>query len=152
MSTREIYAFPTTLLILRKYAQKALCTKPPLSRGVTGKTFTDTEKNNKKTHEIKHRFRLGLQPSNNRNCSITVGHSNVRGLYCNLNQIRFLLKYSKLDVFAITETHLNESIGNSELFIDGYCLWRLDRRDKKGGGVAFYVKRNMDCEIISKYE
>ena len=94
---------------------------------MTGKTFTDTEKNNKKTHEIKHRFRLGLQPSNNRNCSITVGHSNVRGLYCNLNQIRFLLKYSKLDVFAITETHLNESIGNSELFIDGYCLWRLDR-------------------------
>ena len=88
----------------------------------------------------------------NRNCSITVGHSNVRGLYCNLNQIRFLLKYSKLDVFAITETHLNESIDNSELFIDGYCLWRLDRRDKKGGGVAVYVKRNIDCEIVFKYK
>ena len=25
-------------------------------------------------------------------------------------------------------------------------------RDKKGGGVAFYVKRNIDCEIVSKYE
>ena len=48
MSTREIYAFPTTLSILRKYAQKALCTKTPLSRGVTGKTFTDTEKKNEK--------------------------------------------------------------------------------------------------------
>ena len=34
----------TTLSILRKYEQKALCTKTPLSRGVTGKTFTDTEK------------------------------------------------------------------------------------------------------------
>ena len=33
----------TTLSILRKYAQKALCTKPPLSRGVTGKTFTYAE-------------------------------------------------------------------------------------------------------------
>ena len=30
---------------LTKYAQKTLCTKTPLSRGVTGKTFTDTEKN-----------------------------------------------------------------------------------------------------------
>ena len=34
----------TTLSILRKYEQKALCKKIPLSRGVTGKTFTDTEK------------------------------------------------------------------------------------------------------------
>ena len=33
----------TTLSILRKYEQKALCTKTPLSRGVTGKTSTDTE-------------------------------------------------------------------------------------------------------------
>ena len=32
---------------LTKYAQKTLCTKTPLSRGVTGKTFSDTEKKNK---------------------------------------------------------------------------------------------------------
>ena len=32
---------------LTKYAQKTLCTKIPLSREVTGKTFPDTEKNNK---------------------------------------------------------------------------------------------------------
>ena len=51
VSTREIYAFPTTLSILRKYAQKALCTKTPLSRGVTGKTFTDTEKKNEKKNK-----------------------------------------------------------------------------------------------------
>ena len=48
VSTREIYAFLTTLSILRQYAQKALCIKTPLSRGETGKTFTDTE-NKKKT-------------------------------------------------------------------------------------------------------
>ena len=30
----------------KKYSQKALCTKTPLTRGVTGKTFTDTEKKN----------------------------------------------------------------------------------------------------------
>ena len=76
-------------------------------------------------------FHLLSALSDNRNCSSTVGHSNVCGLYCNLNQNRFFLKYSKLDVFAITETHLNESIDNSQLFIDGYCLWRLDRRDKE---------------------
>ena len=56
-----------------------------------------------------------------------------------------------LETMEITETHLNESIDNSKLFFDGYCLWRLDRRDKKGSGVAFYVKRIIGCEIISKY-
>ena len=61
MSTREIYAFPTTLSILRKYAKKALCTKTPLSRGVTGKTFTDTEKNkkNKRKRKINWTLREG---------------------------------------------------------------------------------------------
>ena len=89
----------------------------------------------------------------NRNRTVTVGHSNVRGLHFNLSQVKILLlKYSRLDVLAITETHLNESIDDSELYIDGYCLWRLDRRDRKGGGVAFYVKQNIDGEIIPIYE
>ena len=39
VSTREIYAFPTTLSILRQYEQKALRIKTPLSRGETGKTL-----------------------------------------------------------------------------------------------------------------
>lgn len=88
----------------------------------------------------------------NRNRTVIVGHSNACGLHCNLSQVKILLKYSQLDVLAITETHLNESTDDFELYIDGYCFWRQDRRDRKGGGVAFYVKQNIDCEIISKYE
>ena len=64
-----------TFSILRKYEQKALCTKIPLSRGVTGKTFTDTkkkkEKKEKKSNkQIPPTFRLGLpywQHSNEKN-------------------------------------------------------------------------------------
>ena len=56
--TREIYAFPPTLSILRKYVQKALCTKTPLSRGVTGKTFTDTEKKQTKPTQIPTGFAI----------------------------------------------------------------------------------------------
>ena len=39
---------------LTKSAQKTLCTKTPLRRGVTGKTFPDTEKNNKRDASVKH--------------------------------------------------------------------------------------------------
>ena len=52
----------TTLSILRKYAQRALCTKTPLNRVVTGKTFTDTE--NKKNNNNLPIFRLGLPYGN----------------------------------------------------------------------------------------
>ena len=60
----------TTLSILRKYSQKALCTKTPLTRGVTGKTFTDTEKKKikkkkkKENKQTKRRPRLGLPIGN----------------------------------------------------------------------------------------
>ena len=50
---------------LTKYAEKTLCTKTLLSRGVTGKTFPGTEKK-LQNYEMKPRFRLGLpywQPS-----------------------------------------------------------------------------------------
>ena len=63
VSTREIYAFPTTLSILRQYAQKALCIKTPLSRGETGKTLTDTE-NKKKNYLPIFRPVCHRQPSN----------------------------------------------------------------------------------------
>ena len=55
----------TTLSILRKYEQKALCTKIPLSRGMTGKTFTDTEKEKKNnTEQMEPTFQLGLPYGN----------------------------------------------------------------------------------------
>ena len=38
--------------------QKALCTKTPLSRGVTGETFTDTGKKNKEKRENKQMKRI----------------------------------------------------------------------------------------------
>lgn len=97
-------------------------------------------------------FALLSSLNHNTNRAVTVGHSNVRELHCNLTQVMLPLKYSLLEVLAITETHLNSSIDNYELFIDGYCLLGLDRRNRKGGGVAFYVKRDIDCEIIPKYD
>ena len=64
VSTREIYAFPTTLSILRQYEQKALCIKTPLSRGETGRLLP-TRKIQKKNNNLPI-FRLVChrQPSN----------------------------------------------------------------------------------------
>ena len=59
VSTREIYAFLLLPEILPKYAEKTLRTKTPLSKGVIGKIFPDTEKK-RKEKQISLIFRLRL--------------------------------------------------------------------------------------------
>jgi len=52
------------------------------------------------------------------------------------------------DIIAISESWTNESIGDSELNLTGYTLFRKDRElDIKGGGVLLYV---MNCLNASK--
>ena len=46
---------------------------------------------------------------------------NVNGLFHKLEEVRILLRESKFDLFAITETHLNEhDHDNEDLEIDNY--------------------------------
>ena len=82
---------------------------------------------------------------------VTIGHMNIRGLRGNISEVAFLLQQSRLDVLAVTETHLSESISDSEVVIDGYCILRLDRETRKGGGVAFFYKNNLDIRVVPKY-
>lgn len=53
---------------------------------------------------------------------------------------------NNIHVMAITETHLNENIKDSELAIQGYNLFRLDR-DGNGGGTAFYIQEQIPAKI-----
>ena len=46
-----------------------------------------------------------------------------------------LLLESKLDVLAITETHLKGDINSSEISVDGYKIARLDRTLRVVAGV-----------------
>ena len=48
-----------------------------------------------------------------------------------------------IDVFGVSESHLNPEISNAELIIPGYELHRLDMQNGPGGGVAVYVKENV---------
>lgn len=44
-----------------------------------------------------------------------------------------------LHIIAISETHLDESIDNTKMSIQGYNIIRLDR-NIYGGGLAFYIQ------------
>lgn len=61
---------------------------------------------------------------------------------------------------CITETWLDDDISDSELFIPGYVMVRLDR-SRHGGGIIMYIKSvfsynvlftgdsNFECVIVS---
>ena len=59
---------------------------------------------------------------------------NLNSLLPKIDELRETVKISNPTVIDITETKLDNLIGDSEISIDGYCAIRHDR-DRKGGGV-----------------
>ena len=53
---------------------------------------------------------------------------------------------NKIVVTALSETHLSSTICDDEVFIEGYNIFRIDRKNNggHGGGVAFFDDLNID--------
>ena len=79
--------------------------------------------------------------------SITIIHSNCRSLLPKIDHLRLLISSHSPNVVAITETWLDSTISNSELFIPGYQLVRRDR-DLHGGGVGLYIRDNLSFSLL----
>jgi ribonucleases P/MRP protein subunit RPP40 len=70
---------------------------------------------------------------------------NARSIVNKIQDLELLLRDENPDIVGITETWLNASILDSEMMIEGYTLLRKDRRDnRRGGGVAFYIKNEIN--------
>jgi len=70
-------------------------------------------------------------------------YTNACSLPGKMDELRNLVDTEHLDIIAVTETWANEEITDAELALDGYVLFRNDRKKgnyTKGGGVALYVK------------
>ena len=59
----------------------------------------------------------------------------------------FLVTYA-IDIIIGTESHLNESILNSEVFPNNYQTYRKDR-NTSGGGVFISIKSSIPCTQIN---
>lgn len=55
---------------------------------------------------------------------------------------------NNFDLFAMSETWLNSTWSDPELAINNYTIYRCDRNDTKGGGVAIYIKNSLICRPI----
>ena len=62
------------------------------------------------------------------------------------NYQKFLLEETKLDILAVTETHLHEKIKDDDLHIDNYCIARHDRQNSDNHWVRtlVYFREELD--------
>jgi hypothetical protein len=103
---------------------------------------------------------LGLVGSTNYvvKASLKCCFLNARGLLGKLDELKLLIYESGLDIIGIAETWLGEEVGNVEIMIEGYKIYRKDRsqiKHEKHGGVLLYVKNDIitcDCGDLNKIQ
>ena len=69
-----------------------------------------------------------------------VAHLNVRNLVNKLDDIGHLVRSKSFDILSVSETWLNLTISGNEVCLPGYTLVRHDCSDRRGGGIAIFVR------------
>ena len=69
-------------------------------------------------------------------------YCNVQSIVNKVNQLEAKLVSKDVDIVAITETHLDDSVDSLELFSNTYTIFRK-YRNRRGGGVLIAVKNNI---------
>lgn len=81
--------------------------------------------------------------------SLSVIHFNSRSLWKNFVKIKdYLNSFPKFSIVAVSETWLDKD-KVSDVELDGYELFVMNREDKKGGGVAIYVDSNLQSNLVN---
>lgn len=52
-------------------------------------------------------------------------------------------------VIGVVETWLCEEISDHQVDLPGYTMLRVDRHSKRGGGVALYIRNELDARFLS---
>ena len=73
---------------------------------------------------------------------------NIASLPAHIDELRLLMADKNLDVLAINETRLSDSIDDSCIHIQGYDIVRRDR-NRNGGGVCLYIRSSINFKTRS---
>ena len=73
-----------------------------------------------------------------------VARINISSIRNKIEEVKLLLYVCHFDILAITETHLNCKISNSQLEIENYRMVRRDRSSEMvGGGCLVYIANHL---------
>lgn len=79
---------------------------------------------------------------------LKVMHLNVRSLVPKMDFVRLWAINANVDVFALSETWLKKSVLDNDVAINGYNVFRADRKSK-GGGVVLYVRSSYHVTLLN---
>lgn len=80
------------------------------------------------------------------NKEVRLAHLNVCSLRNKIEEVRCLQLLCKFEILAITETHLNKNIPDTEIDIPGMKFVRLDRKGQKRGGCLLYYAEHSQAK------
>ena len=75
-------------------------------------------------------------------CSLNILYFNVRSLLAKLDNLKIICSLFSPDIVCIVETWLDGNIDDTEVAIQGYHVYRLDR-NRHGGGILIFCKKHV---------
>ena len=70
---------------------------------------------------------------------------NARSIVNKINDLQAIMESCDPDVVGICESWANSNVFDSELSIEGYDLFRVDRQEARGGGVLLYTRPTLQA-------
>jgi Reverse transcriptase (RNA-dependent DNA polymerase) len=81
---------------------------------------------------------------------LKIAHINAQSLPAHIEIVRNILVVSNLDILAVSETWLSDSINDVYVSVPGYRLHRHDRSGRRGGGVGIYIREDLSSSVLTR--
>ena len=74
---------------------------------------------------------------------------NINSLLSHIDEVRAFIEGTRIDILALNETKLDQSIKDNELYLPGYEIIKKDRtrNSRNSGGVCIYIRSNLNFRI-----
>jgi len=59
------------------------------------------------------------------------------------------VRFCSSDIIGVVETHASDMINDAEIALDGFNMYRLDRKGKSGGGLALYINSKWKSSLCN---
>lgn len=117
----------------------------PFLDGLQDDSYTELDHRN---HQISDNLLTDDTLKSSKGISICL--LNINSLISKIDEIKLLVLNNNIDILCLNETKIDQEIGNSEIHIDGYNIYRKDR-NRHGGGVAIYSKESLNTKILHRH-
>ena len=96
-------------------------------------------------------FNADLLSELSKNRGFKLAALNITSIPGHIGELRIYMNTKCIDILAVNETRLDDTISSGEVTVPGYALERNDR-NRDGGGVALYIRNTINYERLFDLE